>query len=182
MKLKLFIAFVMIGALFCAVKIGAQPGHGESTPTPVVQFRQALQPMVDCTRLRSRVDANASETYDETKFYKTKIKSYQTFLQESTRLERWGPAGFPVVARYVQCKFEFENCGITGIVNCDPNEAFVVTDERERFLALAGNLNAVKLCDTIKTAFATNKYVKLWYYYFGTANSIGVYSAELVNE
>jgi len=182
MKLKLFIAFVMIGALFCAVKIGAQPGHGETTSPPLVQFKtllQPLQPIVDCRRVQNRIDENRSETYDPNKFYKTKIKSYQTFLHDITS----GPAEARVVDTNIQCKFEFEHCEITAIVKYDTAEALYVTsDERGRFIALAGNFNAVKLCDTIKTAFATNKYVKLWYRYFGTANSIAVYSAELVNE
>jgi len=181
MKIKIFVAFIMIAAFFSAVGIQAQPGGGGSTPTTTYQVRQPLA--ISCPTLRSRVDGNQSEVYDPTKFYKTKIKSYQTFLQKFTPYDRFGPGEERIVAGYVQCKFEFEQCGITGMVRYDPNEIFMfATDETDRFIRLAGYFNALKVCDTIKTAFAANKPVKLWYYYFSTANLISVYSAELVNE
>jgi len=182
MKLKLFIAFVMIGALFCAVKIDAQPGHGESTSPPTVQFKQSvLQAVVPCPMLKSRVDANASETYVETKFYKTKIKSYQTF-SGFLNSDYWGPAEARVVESYVQCKFEFENCGIIAYVLFDAGWITVEPDEAKRLTYLVGHSDAVKLCETIKTAFSTNSYVKLWYSQGPRPYPISVRSAELVSE
>lgn len=167
MKFKvLFISVVFI--IFCANTVFAQvvpPTHLPPQPCDIIKStiksKSSLREGVEPVQMSKEL------------YYETKIKWYETYMSSTSQVPQ---IRTPIHPAKVGCYFELESCEIKGVV---------VTHNAS--LDDSGNLQAMAVCEAVKTTFAMDMKVRLWFTHMHEHTApyspvIHVYAARIVGD